>query len=106
LAPVPNQPYFTKVKLEAAIDLNKAADLAKIDIKEVKKLNPGFRTHKTHPAGPHQILLPVKHAAIFRANFIADQKQQQANKSKTLVKTKVNVKPKVNAKPKTKTKKT
>lgn len=71
LAPIANRPYFTKISLSSQINLNTAAELAKLDVKEIKKLNPAYRMHVTHPEGPHQILLPVKHANIFRNNFAA-----------------------------------
>ena len=73
LEPIANQPYFTKVKLDSQISLHTAAELAKLDVKEVKNLNAAYRNHVTHPDGPHQILLPIKHASIFRANFSAKQ---------------------------------
>jgi len=74
LAHVPNKPYFTQVKLESQIDLHTAAQLAELDVAEVKKLNAGNRSNVTHPAGPHKIILPVKHASIFKANLIVKHK--------------------------------
>lgn len=73
LAPILNQPYFENVKLTAPIDFHTAANLAKLDVAEVKRLNPGYHKHTTHPQGPHQIALPVKHVPIFRANFMAQK---------------------------------
>lgn len=71
LAPIANKPYFAKVKLTAPIDLNKVASLAKVDIKEVKHLNPACRTNMTHPKGPHHIILPVNNVSVFKENFAA-----------------------------------
>lgn len=71
LAPIPNKPYFAKVKLNAPIDLHKAAHLAKVDIKEVKHLNPSCRANTTHPRGPHKIILPVSNVSVFKANYVA-----------------------------------
>jgi len=83
LAHVPNKPYFTQVKLEAPIDLNTAAKMAELDVAEVKKLNPAHRSNVTHPAGQHKILLPVKHASIFKANMIVKHKAPKIVTPKT-----------------------
>ncbi len=71
LAPIPNKPYFTKVILKKHIGLHKAAELAKVDISEIKKLNPACKSNSTPPQGPHQILLPAPSANIFKANYVA-----------------------------------
>lgn len=92
LAPIDNKPYFTTVQLNKQIDLNKAATLAKLDVKEVKKLNPGFRTNLTHPQGPHKLILPIKNAQIFRANYVAQAPAKTVVKTQT---TKSQVKPAV-----------
>jgi membrane-bound lytic murein transglycosylase D len=95
LAPIANQPYFTKVKLDSQISLHTAAELANLDLKEVKSLNPAYRNHVTHPNGPHQILLPIKHASIFRANFNATKSPKPTMKtpSKPKAKTQPKIKP-------------
>ncbi len=74
LAAIPNKPYFDTVKLNKQINLQNAANLAELDIKEFRKLNPGFRSHVTHPKGPHQIVLPIKHIAVFNNNLAASVK--------------------------------
>lgn len=83
LAPIENKPYFTTVNLTKQLDINKAATMAKLDIKEVKSLNPALRTNVTHPKGPHKIVLPIKNAYIFRANYVADAKAKPKASSKT-----------------------
>lgn len=69
LSDVPNKPYFDKVKLHKQIDLQQAAKLAGIDFKEVKRLNPAYSAHVTHPHGPHELVLPIQQVAVFKANF-------------------------------------
>lgn len=80
LAPVINKPYFGKVKLSKQIHLEHAAKLAETDLKEVKRLNAAYRSHVTHPHGPHEILLPVQQVSTFTANFnaIANQPKPKA----------------------------
>jgi membrane-bound lytic murein transglycosylase D len=83
LAPIENKAYFTTVKLEKPIELHKAAAMAKVDIKEIRKLNPSIRTNSTHPNGPHKLVLPIKNAYIFRANYVASQQQPKATAAKS-----------------------
>lgn len=58
-APIENQPYFSVVKTGGQIDLSQVASLARLDIEEVYRLNPGYNRWATHPAGPHEVLVPV-----------------------------------------------
>jgi membrane-bound lytic murein transglycosylase D len=81
LAAIPNKQYFDTVKLNKQITLQNAATFAGLDIKEFRKLNPGFRSHATHPKGPHQIVLPVKHIEVFHHNFAAAAKKAAMNKA-------------------------
>ncbi len=69
LADVPNKPYFDKVKLQKQINLQQAAKLAEIDLKELKHLNPAHNSNLTHPHGPHELVLPIQKVAIFNANL-------------------------------------
>jgi membrane-bound lytic murein transglycosylase D len=62
---IPNAPYFTAVEVGSQIDLALAARLAGIPMEELKYLNPGFKRWATDPEGPHRLLLPVQHAAVF-----------------------------------------
>lgn len=80
LDPIPNRPYFDKVKIEKQIHFEHVAKLAEIDIKEVKKLNPAFRAQTTHPNGPHEIALPVQHIATFKTNLKAANRSTILNK--------------------------
>lgn len=83
---VPNKPYFTQVKLESQINLNTAAKMAELDIAELKKLNPAHRANVTHPAGPHKLLIPIKHASIFKANMVVKHKAVKPIKAVSVVK--------------------
>lgn len=77
---IPNKAYFAKVKIDKQIHFEHVAKLAGIDITEVKKLNPAFRTQVTHPNGPHEIALPVQHIAAFKTNLknMNEQLKKQA----------------------------
>lgn len=83
LAAIPNKPYFDTVKLNKQINIQNAATLAGLDIKEFKKLNPGFRTHVTHPKGPHQIVLPIKHVEVFHNNLAAAEAKAKVKPTPT-----------------------
>lgn len=61
---IPNEAYFAAVETRGQIDLAKAASLARVDIDEVYRLNPGFHHWATDPQGPQRLLLPV--AAVDR----------------------------------------
>jgi len=56
---VPNQAYFAAVDTGGQLDLEKAADLANIDAREIYLLNPGLNHWATDPQGPQRLLLPV-----------------------------------------------
>lgn len=81
LAAIPNKQYFDTVKLNKQMNLQNAAALAELDIKEFRKLNPGFRSHVTHPKGPHQIVLPVKNIEVFNNNLAIAAKKAALNKA-------------------------
>lgn len=80
LEPIENQPYFVQVELNAPLDFQTAAKLAKTDVAEIKKLNPGFKKHVTHAhaKGEHKILLPVANAATFKANLALHKAKHKA----------------------------
>lgn len=98
LAAIPNSPHYSTVQFNKAISLQQAAKLADLDVKEIKKLNPAFTSHTTHPNGPHQLLLPVKNTAIFNKNYkasvaAATKPAKATTKPATTVKTTVQKKP-------------
>ena len=76
VAVVPNQPYFSEIRLGSQIDLNIVADSSGVPIKELKMLNPGFKRWATDPAGPHRLLVPVDEAVVV-ADAIARIPQSQ-----------------------------
>jgi membrane-bound lytic murein transglycosylase D len=56
---VKNAPSFQKVKVGSQINLSTAATLAHTSLKELLKLNPGFKRWATAPRGKHQLLVPL-----------------------------------------------
>lgn len=71
LEPIPNQPYFVAVDTYSQIDLAQAAALAKVDIKEIYRLNPAYNRWATSPTGPHRLLIPIEQQALFEQNIAA-----------------------------------
>jgi len=61
-----NKPYWEVVETTSQLDLNKAAELADISSKEIYLLNAGFNQWATHPDGPHELIVPVGKADVFR----------------------------------------
>ena len=61
-----NQPYWEVVQTKGQLDLNKAAELAEVSSKEIYTLNAGFNQWATHPDGPHELIIPVGKADLFR----------------------------------------
>lgn len=68
LAPVANKPYFTAVSQQKDMDVEVAAKLAEIPVKEFKALNPQF-DKPVIPGGSSQILLPQANADKFKVNL-------------------------------------
>ena len=66
LEPIADQPRLTTVETGGQIDLALAAELADISLDTVYELNPGFNRWATDPEGPHQLLLPIASAEVFR----------------------------------------
>jgi membrane-bound lytic murein transglycosylase D len=71
LKPVDDAPTFAVVNTHAQIDLAVAAELADIDKKQLRQLNPGFNRWATHPQGPHRLVVPVEKSALFKQNLAA-----------------------------------
>jgi membrane-bound lytic murein transglycosylase D len=61
-----NEPYWEVVETKGQLDLNKAAELAEVTPKEIYLLNAGFNQWATHPDGPHELIIPVGKADLFR----------------------------------------
>ncbi len=62
-APIPNQPYFSKVDVGGQIDLHVASELSELPKEELLALNPAFNHWVTDPDGPHHLLVPVSYQA-------------------------------------------
>jgi len=60
-----NHPAAAEVDTGAQIDLALAAELAGMELNELRRLNPGFKRWATDPDGPHRLLLPVKQVHQF-----------------------------------------
>jgi membrane-bound lytic murein transglycosylase D len=69
LTPLPDQPYFAPVDIQAQLDLALAADLADITIEDLYRLNPGFNRWATDPDGPHQLYIPIRQAESFQSKL-------------------------------------
>lgn len=60
LPPIQNKPYFETVNLKKSVDIKKVAQIADVEVSELKLLNAGYRKLHTHPTkGPQQLLIPV-----------------------------------------------
>lgn len=57
IASIPNQPYFSVIRLSSQIDLGVVAEASNTPIKELEMLNPGFKRWATDPSGPHRLLV-------------------------------------------------
>jgi membrane-bound lytic murein transglycosylase D len=53
------------VETHTQIELERAAELANLDIQQLRLLNPGYLRHATDPDGPHYLLLPADKASLF-----------------------------------------
>ena len=70
LPDVANKPYWKVVETMGQLDLNKAAELADVSSKEIYLLNAGFNQWATHPDGPHELIIPVGKADVFRERVL------------------------------------
>jgi len=59
LPAIPNRAHFAQVKLPGQIDLQEAARVGGVEMKELQLLNPGFHRGVTDPNGPHHLLVPA-----------------------------------------------
>ena len=65
LAQIPYEPAIKSVDTKGQIQLAKAAELANVDLDELKKLNAGHKRWATDPDGPYHLLVPVDSAERF-----------------------------------------
>ena len=76
IARLPNEPYFSVVRLSSQVELGVVADAANIRIEELEMLNPGIKRWATDPKGPHHLLVPANSSAVV-ADAIAGIPQHQ-----------------------------
>ncbi len=69
--PISNKPYFESINVGSQIDLATVSDLSGLTIDEVYTLNPGFNRWATDPKGPHQLLIPIDKASVFKQKLAA-----------------------------------
>ena len=69
LKSVPDDVYFRPVSLDGQVELPFAANLAGITVRELRRLNPGFKRSATPPEGPHRLQLPSDAADRFATNL-------------------------------------
>ena len=75
IAPIPDQPYFTRVEAPAKIDVSLAAKLAGVSIEEFTALNPAHnRPVMASPDGKQEILLPLGKDEEFAQNLASYDK--------------------------------
>ncbi len=65
LPPLGNHPGFVSVAIDADIDLDRAARLARLSLEEFKQLNPQMNKPVILAAGTPQVLLPYDNANAF-----------------------------------------
>ena len=69
LQSIPDRVHFAQVPLYQQIDLGVAADLAGITLRELRRLNPGFKRSATGPDGPHRLQIPADAVERFTAGL-------------------------------------
>ena len=69
LQSIPNRVHFAQVPLDRQIDLGMAAELAGITLRELRRLNPGFKRSATGPGGPHRLQIPTDAVERFTASL-------------------------------------
>jgi membrane-bound lytic murein transglycosylase D len=76
-SPIPNQPYFARVRTDGQINMKLAAEIAGISPAELYELNPAFHRFATDPSGPFFLLLPVEAADVFSENVVQLTEEQR-----------------------------
>lgn len=73
LEPIENTAFFKIIELDKQIALDKVASLSGTPNILLAQLNPGYLRPSTPPNGPHQIVLPVEHSALFEERLALDK---------------------------------
>lgn len=76
---VRNAPYLAQIDIGAQIDLEHAATLAGMSLKELKQLNPGYNRSATDPNGPFKLILPIENIEEFSENLSQSPFYQRIN---------------------------
>jgi soluble lytic murein transglycosylase-like protein len=98
--PIKNEPYFVKVKIDRAVDINYLTDknsavlakLVNLSHEQFSRLNPGYRNPTLSTEGSYTFLLPLANAAQLHrlltsiAQFMAEPVSQTMNNSNSQVK--------------------
>lgn len=102
LPEIPSKPYFAEVNINNPhVDLNHAAELAKIPLKELLRLNPGFiRLQKHRSYQPYKLLIPTTHIGEFNHNLANIELTKQVKKPESKLLTKQERKESISKRPK------
>ncbi|AZG73085.1 LysM peptidoglycan-binding domain-containing protein [Shewanella livingstonensis] len=79
LTPIDNTPQIEVVNIETQLDITLAADLAQIDIVDLKAINPGLKRWATAPQGPHHLVVPSDKAASFKRSLATIEPDSRIN---------------------------
>lgn len=66
LPTIEDKPYLTQVDVGSQIDLSHAAQLAGMEMQELRQLNPGYSRSATDPSGTHTLILPINKVDDFK----------------------------------------
>jgi len=77
LLKIDNNSVISRVNIGSQLDLAKAAQLAKLTLTELQRLNPGFNRWATDPDGPHYLLLPNHKIADFKIGLAKLSKKER-----------------------------
>jgi membrane-bound lytic murein transglycosylase D len=79
LPAIENKPQIAIVNIESQLDLNLAAEMAKISVDELKTLNPGLLRWATAPMGPHLLAVPAESAKSFNQSLASLEPDARIN---------------------------
>ncbi|GGP38301.1 lytic transglycosylase [Shewanella saliphila] len=79
LTPIDNAAQIEVVNIESQLDITLAADLAQVNIDDLKAINPGLKRWATAPQGPHQLVVPSDKAANFKRALAAIEPNSRIN---------------------------
>lgn len=77
LPPVPNSPAFVAVPTGGQIEMLRAAELANMELLDLRRLNPGQLRWATAPHGSGELLVPAARADALASTFAALPDEQR-----------------------------